>query len=280
MPVASRSSSNPKMLYLMIGAVGLLAVVAIIMVVLLLKGDDKKPAQVASNTPTEEKGDKDSDSDKDKSADADKDADKDKDKASADGEKKEPAVAGGETAKEPEKTPEKQPEKSGGTTAPKTTHTTAPKSGGTTTAAKSTTTAKAEPKAEAPASGGCEEVSCVLNNYEGSCCAKYKKKTSGGGGGGGGGGAAKSDLPDSLDRAMISTGIGNVKARVSTCGDKSPAKGKVKVKVSVGGDGRVSNVAVETTPDPALGACVSAAVSKATFAKTQSGGSFSYPFVF
>jgi len=50
--------------------------------------------------------------------------------------------------------------------------------------------------------------------------------------------------------------------------------------VQVGGDGRVSNVAVETTPDPALGACVAAAVQKASFAKTQNGGSFSYPFVF
>lgn len=79
---------------------------------------------------------------------------------------------------------------------------------------------------------------------------------------------------------MISAGIANVKARVTSCGDKSPAKGKVKVKVSVSGDGRVSNVAVETTPDPALGACVAAAVQKASFGKTQSGGSFSYPFVF
>ena len=41
-----------------------------------------------------------------------------------------------------------------------------------------------------------------------------------------------------------------------SCGDKSSAKGKVKVKVSVGGDGRVSGVTVETSPDAALGACV------------------------
>ena len=89
-----------------------------------------------------------------------------------------------------------------------------------------------------------------------------------------------SNLPDSLDRAMISTGIAAVKARVSTCGDRSSAKGKVKVHVKVGGDGRVSDVSVETTPDPSLGSCVKAAVQRATFAKTQSGGSFSYPFVF
>ncbi len=79
---------------------------------------------------------------------------------------------------------------------------------------------------------------------------------------------------------MISNGIAAVKARVTSCGDKSPAKGKVKVKVQVAASGSVSNVAVETTPDPSLGACVSAAVGKASFAKTQKGGSFSYPFVF
>jgi outer membrane biosynthesis protein TonB len=48
----------------------------------------------------------------------------------------------------------------------------------------------------------------------------------------------------------------------------------------VSGGGSVSNVSVETTPDSALGACVAAAVQKASFAKTQNGGSFSYPFVF
>jgi TonB family protein len=79
---------------------------------------------------------------------------------------------------------------------------------------------------------------------------------------------------------MISNGIAAVKARVTMCGDKSPAKGKVKVKVSVSPDGRVSGVSVETSPDGSLGSCVQSAVQKASFQKTQHGGSFSYPFVF
>ncbi|HSN29157.1 MAG TPA: AgmX/PglI C-terminal domain-containing protein, partial [Kofleriaceae bacterium] len=128
--------------------------------------------------------------------------------------------------------------------------------------------------------GGCDEVSCVLNNYDGACCAKFKKKGGGGGGAAPSGGGGHSDLPDALDRSMISAGIANVKARVSACGDRSSAKGKVKVHVKVGGDGRVSSVNVETSPDASLGACVAAAVQRASFAKTQSGGSFSYPFVF
>ena len=131
----------------------------------------------------------------------------------------------------------------------------------------------------------------MINSYAGACCAKFHKGggggggNSGGGGGGGGGGSKPAsggggDLPDSLDRGMISSAIANVKARVTACGEKSSAKGKVKVHVKVAGNGSVSSVNVETTPDAGLGSCVQAAVQKATFAKTQSGGSFSYPFVF
>jgi predicted Zn finger-like uncharacterized protein len=269
MPVAARSAANNKMLYMMIAAVGLLAVVAIVMVVMLLKGDDK-PQQVAGLAPTDTKSDKGTDSagvaDKDKDQDADKDANREPDKTAS---TETPGDTASDTPKEPDKTADKPK-----TTTTKTTTKTEPRSGGTTVAAKTEPKPKAEPK---DSGGGCDEVSCVLSNYEGSCCAKYKRSS---GGGGGGTAKPKSDLPDSLDRAMISAGIANVKARVTTCGDKSPAKGKVKVKVQVAGGGNVSNVAVETTPDPALGACVAAAVQKATFAKTQSGGSFSYPFVF
>jgi serine/threonine-protein kinase len=123
--------------------------------------------------------------------------------------------------------------------------------------------------------GGCDEVSCVLNNYEGNCCAKYKKghrdpfvaKPS-------------SNLPDSLDRAMISTGIAKVKARVSSCGDRSSATGRVKISVRVAPGGAVESTDIKESPDEALAACVQKAVEKATFAKTVNGGSFSYPFVF
>jgi len=117
-----------------------------------------------------------------------------------------------------------------------------------------------------------------LNNYEGACCAKFKKKSSGGGtapktGGGG-------DLPDALDRAMISDGVNKVKAKVQSCGDKSSAKGQVKVSVKVNPDGSVGSVSVKNTPDASLGNCVAAAMQKARFAKTQNGGSFGYPFMF
>jgi tRNA A-37 threonylcarbamoyl transferase component Bud32/outer membrane biosynthesis protein TonB len=129
---------------------------------------------------------------------------------------------------------------------------------------------------------GCDEVSCVLNNYEGVCCAKFKKGGSKPASGGTGDRPAggKGDVPDSLDRGMISEGVSKVKARVMSCGDKSSAKGIVKVSVKVGPDGNVSGVTVKQTPDAALGDCVAGAMQKATFVKTQTGGEFRYPFTF
>ncbi len=79
---------------------------------------------------------------------------------------------------------------------------------------------------------------------------------------------------------MISDAVAKVKGKVMACGDKSSAKGQVKVSVKVDGSGHVTSVTVKNTPDAALGSCVAAAMQHASFAKTQSGGSFGYPFMF
>jgi hypothetical protein len=86
-------------------------------------------------------------------------------------------------------------------------------------------------------------------------------------------------VPGSLDRQMIANGIGAVKAKVQACA-RGDVHGAVRVKVKVTPAGTADVVTVVQTPDPELGACVAAAVRSARFAKTGSGGSFSYPFVF
>ncbi|MGE0399789.1 MAG: hypothetical protein AB7T06_23950 [Kofleriaceae bacterium] len=86
-------------------------------------------------------------------------------------------------------------------------------------------------------------------------------------------------LVDAIDRKIIQNTIGTVKADVSACGTKSTSRGSVKVSVKVAPDGSTA-VTIKTSPDPALGACVKAAVERATFPPTRTGGSFSYPFVF
>lgn len=111
----------------------------------------------------------------------------------------------------------------------------------------------------------CDEVSCILDNYEAWCCSAFRAPSA-------------SDLPEGLDRSMISAAIASVKAQVIACGEHSSATGKVKLHVKVDGAGRVTSASVSVAPDPDLGACVAAAVRKAKFAETRGGGSFSYRY--
>jgi TonB family protein len=128
-----------------------------------------------------------------------------------------------------------------------------------------------------------DEVACLLADKPPACCSKYRGGGSGGGStstkpppSGGGGGASQEDL----NKSDISAGIGKVRGKVEGCAAKSSAKGTVKVSVKVSGNGTVSSVTVKESPDAGLGSCVASAVQKATFTKTQNGGSFSYPFTF
>jgi TonB family protein len=120
----------------------------------------------------------------------------------------------------------------------------------------------------------CTEVSCVVSGYADKCCEIYREHA--------GGEAApapvSSQLPDSLDRPALAAGI----ARIDTsgCKDQSPAHGDVTVSIKVSPAGAVTAVTVKSSPAPELGACVTAAARKATFARTQRGGSFAYVWRF
>ena len=297
----ARPANNNKVVYAMIGAVGLLAIVAVILVVVLLKGGgnstqvaapvavaDKSggdttppptsgepkptpptPGSAAAATPPTPGSDS-------KPATPGSDAGSAQQVATNDhpppaenpAGHKPPTPAPPAGHKPPTPTPTAHEPAHTGVAAPPTPHDAAP--------------TKPE-KVPAGGGGDCDEVGCLLNNNEGACCAKFKKggaKKPPAGGGTEPPPAAHSDLPDTLDRDMISGGVSKVKARVMACGDKSPAKGQVKVHVKVSGGGAVTSVSVSATPDAALGNCVAAAMQKASFPKTQNGGSFGYPFVF
>jgi len=88
------------------------------------------------------------------------------------------------------------------------------------------------------------------------------------------------DANSGLDRSMIATAVDKVKPQALACSTKSSAKGKIKIHVEVAPDGHVTSTLVESAPDPALGACVASAMQNAVFGRTQSGGSFTYPFTF
>jgi len=108
---------------------------------------------------------------------------------------------------------------------------------------------------------GCDEVSCVLQNYPGNCCAKYRKPAQRG---------TFTKLPE----------LASVKTSVMACRSESTAKGIVKVSVQVADIGLVSRATIKATPDAALGRCVEKAMKRAVFERTANGGSFTYPFVF
>ncbi len=123
-----------------------------------------------------------------------------------------------------------------------------------------------------PEDPSCDEVSCVLEKYARSCCARYKPVDS-----------FKPSLPgqaESLDKVMVREGIEGVKPRVIACGEKFASKGTVKIAMTVSADGAVKDTSVADAPDPELGKCVAQALRAATFPKTAKGGTFTYPFVF
>lgn len=119
----------------------------------------------------------------------------------------------------------------------------------------------------------CDEVSCVLSNYDGTCCEKSKKPKPPPA-------ERRSDdgQPDSLDRAMISEGVSRIKSEVMACSDGS-YEGLIKVSVKVGASGGVTNVSIKDG-DAKVGKCVIDVFRTARFAPTRNGGSFSYPFLF
>lgn len=111
----------------------------------------------------------------------------------------------------------------------------------------------------------CDEVSCVLTNYAGACCAKYDRKTK---------------RPDGLTRGDITLGIRQVRPQITTCGAKAPEGGKLIAKVKVRPAGTVASVSITSSPNDVVADCVRPLLEKIRFTRTVNGGTFSYPFVF
>ena len=83
-----------------------------------------------------------------------------------------------------------------------------------------------------------------------------------------------------LDRQMISDAIAKAQPEFAACGEKFPATGKVKLAMKVTPFGKVANVEVTETPTAELAHCLVQVMVGVKFPATDTGGSFSYPFVF
>ena len=123
----------------------------------------------------------------------------------------------------------------------------------------------------------CDEVGCLLIKYDKPCCERFRPPP-----------VEKPPVvvvdpnagPVELDKTLIKVGVERFRAMVIRCGEQSSAKGTVSISVSVKPDGTIGSVSVASTPEAVLGECVAGVMRKATFAKTQNGGSFTYPFAF
>lgn len=112
----------------------------------------------------------------------------------------------------------------------------------------------------------CDEVSCVLENYEPACCARFKRP-----------GPSEASAPDSPPREELVKGVQTVRSKVTRCATDAEFSGTFKVRFKVLPSGQVGEVSVPDV-DPAMSACVTRAFKKATFSVSRSGATVSFPF--
>jgi outer membrane biosynthesis protein TonB len=112
-----------------------------------------------------------------------------------------------------------------------------------------------------------DEVGCLLADRPPPCCAMY-------------GNRHIQPAPTSLSADQIRAVVIGLRARISRCAEESDQHGPVKAQVRVAPDGRVANVVIRTAPDDALAQCVAAIMRSARFPTSDTGVSFTYPFVF
>ena len=127
-------------------------------------------------------------------------------------------------------------------------------------------------KADTSTKGGCDELDCLVNPNK-SCCKKKK---------GGSSSSSKGDssLPSRPPKSSLSRGMGRARGSAKSCASKSKYSGAVKVRVKVAGSGRVSGASASGGPGK-VNSCVASAVKrKAKFPKSQNGISFSFTFRF
>jgi len=92
--------------------------------------------------------------------------------------------------------------------------------------------------------------------------------------------AADKATHKTLSRNLINAGIAAVRWRVDQCGTRGWGAGQVTVALTVNKAGVVTGALISSAPNSSLAACVKERVQMARFAKTRTGGSFSYLFSF
>ncbi len=114
----------------------------------------------------------------------------------------------------------------------------------------------------------CDEVSCVLENYEPACCARFRR----------GAQPSTASTPESITRDELSTALKALKSNVTACAYAQELTGTFKVRFKVAPDGTVSTVTIADA-EPAFTACVTRAFKSHKFSVSQNGVAASFPFI-
>jgi predicted Zn finger-like uncharacterized protein len=268
LPTAQPSVNN-RLLFALVGLIGVLVIAAVVLVIVVLKGgDDDKGTKVAAVAAD----------------DADKDKDGDKDKTDP------TAPAGAETPTAPTNigaTPEPAvptPVADKGAAVGKPSSRDEKKDRRSSSSSSSSKPAEKPPEKKPPekkaadplASSGCDEVTCLVEPDK-ACCRKggSSKRSSSSSSSS----SPDPNLPERPSRSDVSGGMSKVKGRVSSCGDKHGGKGTVMVKIKISPSGSVASASA-SGGSSGLTSCVQSAVRGARFSKSQLGITVNYPFVF
>lgn len=112
--------------------------------------------------------------------------------------------------------------------------------------------------------GACDEVACVLENYESPCCAKFKP-------------LSEATTPEAPTREELVQGFRSLGDKVRACAADAGFTGALRLKVAVKPDGSVGAASLGDA-EPALARCVTSAARKIKLSPSRNGVTATFPY--
>ena len=123
------------------------------------------------------------------------------------------------------------------------------------------------PTPTAGGDGACDEVACVIDNYEPPCCAKFTR-----------GRPSAANTPEAPTRDDIVQAFRSLKEKVQTCASNAGFTGTLRLKLKFGPAGTVQEASVGDV-DPIITACVARAARTLSLPASRNGAVATFPYV-
>lgn len=125
--------------------------------------------------------------------------------------------------------------------------------------------APAPPTRTAGGDGACDEVACVLENYESPCCAKYKAAP------------PAQSVPRTPPRDEIARAFRSMTPRIQACASAAGLTGVLRLRLQILPDGSVAAASV-TDVDAVVATCVLRAAHRLKLTTSQNGVTATFPY--